>query len=253
MAQLLRITNADFRPRRPGDFVRTETAVDILRTLDLLRHRAEAGVAMIAGAPGTGKSKALEYFSAEIGYDAFTVNVIEGTGTEHGIADLLLSVFGGQGNGMSLVVKHERLRRFIGEGRIVLLDRAENLSSRAAASVTSLALDTGFSLVLCGGLDLQHQVGKVASLRGRVHSSRPVIINRVTRPDVASLVEGTAFATEPAINALHAVSQVFDGGLHNVKAAMHQAVLFAGHERPTSEHLAWAIRDLKLAPKGAQA
>ncbi|KPQ07735.1 MAG: AAA domain [Rhodobacteraceae bacterium HLUCCA12] len=252
MTQHLRIANAEFRPRKPGDFALTETAQDILRSLELMRHKPEPGVVMIAGAPGTGKTKALEFFASGLGHDAIDVPIASGIGTENGIADLLLRAFAIQGNGMSLVAKHETLSRYIGRGRAVILDECENLSAKAASSIASLAEMTGFDLVLCGGLDLQHQVNRVPALRSRVHASRPVIIKQASRADVACLVDGTAFATDAAIKLLHAVAQVRDGGLRNVEAAMHQATLFAGADRPTVEHLAWAIRDLKLAPKGME-
>ena len=228
------------------------TAQDILRSLELMRYRPEPGVVMIAGAPGTGKTKALEFFASGLGHDAVDVPVASCIGTENGFADLLLRAFAIQGNGMSLVAKHETLSRFIGLGRAVILDECENLSAKAASSMASLAEMTGFDLVLCGGPDLQHQVNRVPALRSRVHASRPVIIKRVSREDLACLVDGTAFATDASIKLLHAVAQVHDGGLRNVEAAMHQAMLFAGADRPTVEHLTWAIRDLKLAPKGME-
>jgi len=250
MAQHLRIANADFRPRMPGDFAHTEIAQDILRSIELLRHRQEPGVVMIAGVPGAGKTKTLEYFAAQQGHDAFHVEVSSGVGTENGLADLLLGVFGVQGNCMSLVAKHEILSRYIGHGRVVLLDQCENLSAKAASSVASLAAFGGFDLVLCGGLDLQHQINRIGSLRSRVHASRPVIIKRVSRADVASVVENTAFANDAAVKVLHAVTPIYEGGLRNVEAVLYQAALFAGNEHPTIEHLKWAIHDLKLAPKG---
>lgn len=253
MAQLLRIANADFRPRRPGDFVRTETAQDILRSLDLLRHRPEPGVAMVAGAPGTGKTKALQYFLSTLGHDAFRLEIANGEGKPSGVAYSLLRAFGVQGNGMSLPAMRETLVRYIGRGRLVALDDAHNLQPQGADWLATLARDGEFDLVLCGGLDLPHQVNRIASLRSRVHASRPVIVKRVSRADVVALVEGTAFTADAAVNALHSVTPFHDGGLHNVCAAMEHASLFAGSDRPTLEHLSWAIRDLKFLPNGGAA
>lgn len=51
------------------------------------------------------------------------------------------------------------------------------------------------------------------------------------------VVEGTAFATDAAVEALHAIAPFHDDGLRDVEPAMHQATLFAGTERPTFEHL----------------
>lgn len=230
--------------------MQTETAQDILRSLELLRHKPEPGIVMIAGASGVGKTRAVQFFASEQGHDAITWSVANGEGKPSGIAYSLLSAFGTQGNGMSLSHMREFLVRYIGRGRVLILDEAQNLQPQGADWVRSLAEDGCFDLVLCGGLDLQHQVNRIAALRSRVHASRPVIVHRVSRADVACVVKGTAFATDAAIKALHAVAQVFDGGLRNVEAAMHQATLFAGKDRATPEHLVWAIRDLKLAPMG---
>lgn len=253
MTQHLRIANADFRPRRPGDFAQTEAARDILRSLELLRHKPEPGVVMIAGAPGVGKTMALRYFVNTQGHDAFRLEIGAGEGSAFGVACALLRVFGVQGNGMSLVAARELLVRYIGAGRMVALDDCHNLEPKGADWVRSLADEAGFDLVLCGGLDLQYQVNRIASLRSRVHANRPVALKRNSRADVASLVEGSAYATDAAITLLHAVAPIHDGGLRNVEAAVRHAGLFAGSERPTIEHLRWAIRDLKLEPKGTEA
>ncbi|WP_370226243.1 AAA family ATPase [Pararhodobacter marinus] len=127
MAQHLRIANADFRPRRPGDFAHTETAQDILHSLEMLRHRQEPSVAMIAGAPGVGKTKALQSFLSALRHDAFRLEVADGEGRPSGVAYSLLRAFGVQGNGMSLPAMKEALVGYIGRGRMVALDDAHNL------------------------------------------------------------------------------------------------------------------------------
>lgn len=80
---------------------------------------------------------------------------------------------------------------------------------------------------------------------------KPVAVDRFGRVQVHGWTYGGA-STQEALLPWHG-TDMFDGGLRNVEAAMHQAALFAGKERSTVEHLAWAIRDLKLAPKGADA
>ena len=76
---------------------------------------------------------------------------------------------------------------------------------------------------------------------------RPVIIKEVSRADVAAVVEGTAFACERAIDALHAVARL-KGGLRNVANVTRIAQLFAGAGNPTPAYLkaailnVWALR-----------
>lgn len=251
MAQHLRIANADFRPRRPGDFAHTETAQDILHTLELMLHREEPSVVMIAGAPGVGKTKAVEYFAGDRRNRAMIWSIANGEGKPSGVAYSLLRAFGTEGNGMSLSAMRELLARYIG-GRVVILDDAHNLQAQGADWARSLAEYGGFDLVLCGGLELQHQVNLNSSLRSRIHASRPIVIKQVSRADVACLVEGTPFATDAAIKLLQAVAPIFDGGLRNVAAVMEQASIFAGDTCPTAGHIASAIHHLNLAPMGGK-
>ncbi|WIY26401.1 hypothetical protein [Parasedimentitalea psychrophila] len=107
----------------------------------------------------------------------------------------------------------------------------------------------GFDLVFCGDLQLPNAINAMPQLQSRM--LRPVIVKEVSRADVAAVVEGTAFASERAIDALHAVARQ-KGGLRNVANVTRIAQLFSGAGNPTPAHLKAAILDLKLAPRGAK-
>lgn len=62
MADLLKFATAAARPRDPDGFVMTETAEDILRSLELVRAVDGTAMTMIAGAPGVGKTRAVHRF-----------------------------------------------------------------------------------------------------------------------------------------------------------------------------------------------
>jgi len=249
MAQHLRIANADFRPRRPDEFAMTETAQDILRSLELMRSRPEPSLVMISGAPGVGKSKALEYFCAQEGHGALYWSIANGEGKPTAISETLLRGFRQQANGMSLSARRDMLAGFIGRGRVLILDEAQYLEPQGAEWARALAEDGEFHLVLSGDLSLQALVNKMPPLRSRVHANRPVIVKHASRADVACMVEGSTFATPATIDLLHAVARL-NAELRSVESVTRLAQLFAGQDQPGPEHLKAAIADLKLATKG---
>ena len=89
MAEHLRLANAGFEKREIGDWAETETALDILRTLDLMRGSERPSLTLIAGAPGTGKTSAARRFRAQAGETAFYVQAARGEGTPWNLANVL--------------------------------------------------------------------------------------------------------------------------------------------------------------------
>lgn len=251
MAQHLRIADAEFRPRRPDEFALTQTARDVLRTLELMRAKSAPAQVMIAGVPGSGKTMALKHFCAQEGHDALYWAIAAGEGKPTGIATKLLAGFWKRANGMSLAAMGNMLAGYIGRGRVLVLDEAQYREPHGAEWVRALSEEAGFDLVLSGDLDLQTLVNRISPLRSRILSNRPVVINQVSRADVACMVEGTPFGTPVAIDVLHSIARL-TGGLRNVENVTHHAQLFARSDQPGPEHLRAAIADMKLAPKGGK-
>lgn len=81
MANHLRIANTGIVRRAPGDWVETETAREILRSLDLVRAADDPAMTMIAGAPGIGKTIAAKRFCSDVGHDAVYIQAARGEGT----------------------------------------------------------------------------------------------------------------------------------------------------------------------------
>ncbi len=79
---------------------------------------------------------------------------------------------------------------------------------------------------------------------------RPVVIQQVSRADVAAVVDGTPFADARSIDVLHGIARM-RGGLRNVENVTRIAALFAGDKAAGHEHLKAAIIDMKLDGKRA--
>ena len=247
MAELLKFATAESRPREPDEFVFTETGQDILRSLELVRSAPGIAMTMIAGVPGSGKTRALQHFVAQEGYDAVYLRVANGEGKPTAVATNIMRMFNVDVNGMSLSAMRDRVSRYIGRGRVLVLDEAEYLDKQGAEWVRALAETRQTDLVLCGDLTLLTKVSGIAKLSSRM--KRPVVIKEVSRTDVEAFTEGTPFVAGAAIDALHAVAKM-KGGLRNVDNVIRLAMIFSGSDRPTFAHLKAAVADMKLSGRG---
>lgn len=264
MAELRMIAKDGLARRDIGDFAETATALDIERTLDLVRLTEGPKLTYIAGAPGTGKTTAVKRYCKGLGHNAHYIDVACGEGTAWNVAKRIAGAwdhgFGWVSSFNTLAEARMRLLSVMGEGTLLVVDEAQYLHQRnnkngkkteAFEWLRALAELGDLDLVFCGDMNLPPVLEEVPQLRSR--ALRPVIITQVSRADVAAVVDGTPYATEPAVNALHAVARMA-GGLRNVNAVVSLALDGARGtgERPTLAHLKAAIFDMKLAPKGVK-
>ncbi len=258
MAQHLRIANTGIVGRAPGDWADTETACDILRSLEMVREAEQPAMTMIAGSPGVGKTQAVKQYCSQLGHDGIYIQAARGEGTAWNFAKLLAGIFGGPQviKFNTLAEARMLLSRYIGHRRLLVVDEAQYLHQKngktnqvgEAFEWLRATADMGkFDVVFCGDLNLISAVNAMPQLQSRM--LRPVIVKEACRADVAAIVEGTAFANGKAIDALHHVARM-KGGLRNVGNVTRIALLFAGSDHPTLAHLKAAIIDMKLAPKG---
>ncbi|QEW19261.1 hypothetical protein LA6_001444 [Marinibacterium anthonyi] len=257
MAQHLSIANPGIVQRGIGDWANTETAKDIRRSLDLVNAADRPALTMIAGAPGTGKTSAVQRFCETLGQDAIYIQAACGEGTAWNFAHALANLWGYAKPTFNCHSEaRDKIAAYIGQGRVLIVDEAQYLNQRnrktgqigEAFEWLRATAETGrFHLVFCGDLDLPSSIENKPQLQSRM--MRPVVIRHSSRADVAALVEGTPFANPAAIDALHAIARL-KGGLRNVVNVTQIAVLFAGEDAPTLEHLKAAIIDMKLAPRG---
>lgn len=258
MAQHLRIANAGIVNRQIGDWADTETALDIQRSLDLVRASEKPAITMVAGAPGVGKTTAVQQFCKSLGHNAIYIQVARGEGTAwnfaHAFANLWPYHIRPSFNCQSEA--REKLADFMGPDTTLVIDEAQYLNQRnpktrltgeAFEWLRATAEKGSFDLVFCGDLELPLAIEAMPQLQSRL--MRPVVIRQVSRTDVAAIVEGTAFSDARSIDALHAIAKM-RGGLRNIENVTRIAQLFAGNTKPNHEHLTAAIVDMKLSPKG---
>lgn len=133
MAKHPRIANAGIVRRELGDWAETETAQDILRSLEMLRSTKNPAVTMIAGAPGVGKTDAVKRFCAQLGHDAIYIQAARGKGTAWNFARSLAGLWGGVFGGPSFNTLAEAgmlLASYIGTKRLLVIDEAQYLDQR---------------------------------------------------------------------------------------------------------------------------
>lgn len=257
MAHHLRIANAGVIRRDVGDWAETETARDILRSLDLVKASKKPALTMIAGVPGSGKTTAVKQFCDAQGHDAIYIQAARGEGTAWNFAKSLASLWGPSAPHFSCHAEaRQNLAFMIGKRRILIIDEAQYLDQKNHNSrqngeafewVRATAEQGEFHVVFCGDLNLPRAIGKMPQLQSRM--MRPVEIKQVSRADVAVFMEGTPFTHPAALDALHAIARLH-GGMRNVENVTRIAQLFAGDGAPTLAHIKAAIVDMKLAPKG---
>lgn len=244
-------------PADSEGFIATETAQDIQRSIGLVRSINGPAITMISGAHGIGKTEALMHYCRENAEIALFVSIAKGEGNPTHVATSIMSLFGPyRKSGTDLTILRKTVGNHIGEGRILLVDEAQNLNQRHKLSGTKGAAfewlvaasqESGFDLVFCGDLNLQSILTEFPHLQSRVR--RPVVLKSAAKADVAAFakVEGVVGQTEIAL--LAAVASL-PGGLRNVENTLRMAAIFAGGKAITAQHIKAAIVDLKLQPKG---
>lgn len=256
MPHHLRIANAGIVHREIGDWAETGTALDITRSLELVKSTGQPAMTMIAGAPGTGKTTTVRRFCEAHGHDAIYIEAARGEGMAWNFAKSLSGLWHSRPFFNTLAEARMIFAAYIGERRVLVVDEAQYLNQRNGKTaqtgeafewLRATADEGGFDVVFCGDLALPIAVATMPQLQSRM--MRPVVITEVSRADVAAVVEGTPFAIPAAIDALHAIARM-KGGLRNVENVTRIAWLFAGNGSPSLDHLKSAIIDMKLAPKG---
>jgi hypothetical protein len=221
MADHIRLANTqDTMPRDIGDFVRTETAVDIHRSLDLVRQIGGPAMTMIAGVPGTGKTEALKNYAAQHAEHGVYLQAVRGEGTPWNFAHSL-GDFWGYAKPTFRTVQEARMAfgHYLGQNSLLIIDEGQYLNQKnrrtgqtgeAIEWLRGTAETWGFLVALCGDLSLLSVVSSMPQVQSRMR--RPVIIQEVNRSDVTALAQDTGFDSPDAISVLVAVARQ-KGGL----------------------------------------
>lgn len=243
MAQVLRLAMAETRPRVRSTFVATETGADIARSLELLRRADGAAFTMISGAPGIGKTWAVQEFCAQMGYDAIYITIGHGEGRPATLGSLVLGSFGQRTNGKSLDLIRKTLVQWVGRGRVVVLDEGQYLEGSGMEWFRVAAEEGEFKVVLCGDLALAEMVAGIPQLQSRM--LRPLTIRAASRADVMAIASDAGVDHQAALDALFGVARL-KGGLRNVDNVLKLAGLFSADGAIGPGEIRAAIIDMKL-------
>ena len=274
MAEILKFEKAQAAVRPIGGFVMTETATDILRTLNTVRSIYGDAMTYISGGTGIGKTEALTKFCQQQNGRSIFHSVMKGQGNPYDLATLLLGLdlvfhdrphleviqlgkkryadLGNDLNAASALIADE-----IGPDRILMLDEGQNLNQRHKKTsergasfgwLQGLVAKGGFKLIICGDLTLAPMIEADKQLHTRMIRRRK--INTNTRADVAAYLSDSELDTPEIVEVLYQVARR-TGGLRMVKRVIDAAQGFAGDGALTSAHIRAAIIDNNLEPKGA--
>lgn len=142
MAEVIEFAKPEAQAPATGGFVMTESAQEMLRSLQLVRAAGNA-ITLIAAAPGTGKTEVLKHFTieqnreAKKGKSGWVDNVVHlhtavaGEGSPWGLACQLMQAWNqGPPNGRRLMETRQRIGECVGRGGLLLLDEAQYLVQR---------------------------------------------------------------------------------------------------------------------------
>lgn len=252
MAEVIQLAKVGAQRPKPGTFVVTEAARDILRSLRLVHQGEGARFTMIAGLPGCGKSLSLKQFaSAERDVDYIVFK--SGEDKPSDVSEVLLRHFlpGEKPNGMSIPLRREKMMAKIATGKwrprhTLLADEAQHMSAKGIEWLRGLAEDAGVSVAFAGDIRLAALIEPIPQLRSRL--IRPVTIKDVSREDVHALAATWQIKDSDALALLQAAVEQ-PGALRNLVNVLDLAADFAGEAEISVQHVRAAIFDLKLASR----
>lgn len=256
MADVIEFAKPEAQAPASGGFVMTESAEEMLRSLQLVGSVFGGAITLIAAATGTGKTQALRQFKWKYRPRAIFHTAIAGEGTPFGVACQLMEWLDlGAPNGRDLLGARRKIAEEIGPDGLLMIDEAQYLVQRNPRGKDSwdslewlraMAEDGCFSLAFCGDLALQETATRLPQLWRRMR--RRVIIKHVSKQDVTALVTSRGISDRNMIEVLFQVARR-GGGLGDVDNAIDHARLLSGEAVPAGAYILAALEDLNLVAK----
>lgn len=219
---------------------------------------------MIAGRSGVGKTTTIDRFCESLPGQVLRITITSGMGSPWWVASELWKGWGRDPRrDGGLEAAFDALAQWVpGAGiKMILVDEAQYLDLRTKGNhvrgagfewLRGLSEAAGVSLDFCGDLALVPGIGLFPQLESRVHTCRPVMLDKPTAGDVDALAASYGLAAGAETRVLGTIARR-PGALRNVAAVLDMARIFADGEPITGEHVRDAIIDLKMASKGGAA
>lgn len=259
MAERLRVISAETVRPVPPRFIETETAADILHSLRVVHMRPGEAVGLICGAPGVGKTEAVQHFKTQT-RGVYVLTAVEGEGGVWNVANELCRLLDmDEPNGRRLPEERRRIAEALGAESMVIFDEAQYLVQRntrgkddwkAFEWLRAMAEEGMLSLAFSGDLTLRELQSVYPQLWRRMR--RRNVILRAPKADVEAVTSRWGIRDAEAVKALYAVARHGGGALGDVVNACREARVMAGDGPVTLDHVLAAIEDLKLLPVRAK-
>lgn len=264
MAEIVEFAKPGLQAPSTDSFVMTESAQDMLRSLQLVRAAGNA-ITLIAAAPGTGKTQALKHFAISqnaekidpdgryVADKVFLHTAVAGEGTPWGLAGQLMQAWNlGEPNSRRLTETRQLIGRCVGKGGLLMIDEAQYLVQRNARGkdtwdslewLRAMAEEGEFSVAYCGDLALLDTANHLPQLWRRMR--RRVVIRYVSKQDVVALVANRGIVEPSLVEVLFRVARR-GGGLGDVDNAIDHARLLSRQDVPGPAFIMAALEDLNL-------
>lgn len=243
MAEVVTLAKSDGVPGLPPDFVMTETAREIHRSLDHMRNMTGFRMALICGAAGIGKSLAiLDYMKGKARCEFFNGAAEESNAMA--LAENLCFHLGlTNWQNASLLTRRTILVPALARYDFIVIDEAQNYTLKALSWLRIVCAEAGCDLVLSGG----HQLYAVAMADDQIESRtvRPRLFPASKPGDVQAFAASHGLNRDGIPKELELVAM--RGGLRRVRNVIEVATLFAGGAPVTLDHIRAAIADLGLS------
>ena len=237
MAEVVTLAKSGGVTGTAADFVMTETAREIHRSLQHMQNMAGFRMALICGAAGIGKSEAiLEYMKGKSRCEFFNGAAEESNAMA--LAENLcfhLGLINWQN--ASLLTRRTILVPALARYDFIVIDEAQNYTLKALSWLRIVCAEAGCDLVLAGG----HQLYAVAMADDQIESRtvRPLLILASKPADVQAFAGLYGLNRDGIPKELELVAM--RGGLRKVRNVVEGASLFAGDGRVTLDHIRAAI------------
>lgn len=269
MAQVIDLASASAPPPLRADgFVMTPTAQDVFTSLRLLEVLDGPAMTMIAGAPGTGKTRAIRAFEADANDEVpsgrprvLLLTVCSGLGAPRDVIRALARTWMPHDrlDNRSLNALHDFVLECICDLYLLIFDGAQHLMQQDLRKtkrggtglewVRSFCDATGCKVAFVGDRRLAEEMTQHPQITSRLR--RPVHLARANPEDVDALLSSARIEDDAAHSALRAVASLA-GGLRNVETTLQLARLMHGPGRIGGRQVADAIAELGLTPRGSK-